>query len=75
MIAFRALTENPTEQPLLRNFLRPLQHEEPTLVTWPGMNGTKLAGQSGMRRSSGCHQTGLVMDNDWTRVLGLTGLK
>jgi hypothetical protein len=30
---YRALSENLTERPLLRNFLHPLNREEPTLVT------------------------------------------
>src|ERR1017187_6194972 len=30
---FRALSENLTERPFLRNFLHPLNREEPTLVT------------------------------------------
>jgi hypothetical protein len=32
-ILFLALSENLTERPLLRNFLHPLNREEPTLVT------------------------------------------
>src|ERR1022692_1252205 len=32
-VVFRALSENLTKRPLLRNFLHPLNCEEPTLVT------------------------------------------
>src|ERR1039458_8167241 len=56
-IPISALSENLTKRPLLRNFLHPLNCEEPTLVTairlaW--MNDTEVAGLSEMRREQGC---------------------
>jgi hypothetical protein len=52
---FPALSENLTERPLLRNFLHPLNREEPTLVAAirlvRGRRGS--AGLSEMRRERG----------------------
>src|ERR1022692_5143941 len=39
------------------------------------MNDTEVAGLSEMRREQGCDSTGLVMENDWTKVLGFPGYR
>jgi hypothetical protein len=50
-----ALSENLTERPLLRNFLHPLNREEPTLVTAIRLAGDaeEVTGVSEMRREQG----------------------
>ena len=51
----RALSENLTKRPLLRNFLHPLNCEEPTLVTAIRLAGDaeEVTGVSEMRREQG----------------------
>jgi len=50
-----ALSENLTERPLLRNFLHPLNREEPTLVTAIRLAGDteEGTGLGEMRREQG----------------------
>jgi hypothetical protein len=50
-----ALSENLTERPLLRNFLHPLNREEPTLVIAIRLagNAVEVTGLSEMRREQG----------------------
>src|ERR1022692_2437162 len=74
---FWALSENLTERPLLRNFLRPLNREEPTLVTAIRLAGDteEGTGLGEMRREQGYDLTGLVMENDWTKVWRFPGYR
>src|ERR1017187_5778745 len=74
---FWALSENLTKRPLLRNFLHPLNCEEPTLVTAIRLAMDERHRRGGFERDAegaGLHQNGAVHGNRRDEGLGFPGL-